>query len=410
MSVLPSPTGPCPIGTLTRHWVDHDRRDIFAGPGAGPRELMVQLWYPARPDPGAPRAAYVDDPRTLEQLALLMELPRSAFAGTGSIRTHAVRDAPVAKEQEAYPVLVFSHGRCEVREHNTFQVEELASHGYVVVTIDHPSAASGASFPDGRLVEFDARLLPPWPRYAPDDPEAALLDSVIPFLADDVHFVLRRIAALNADPEDVLGGAWILAASAVFGVSLGGVVVAEACVREPAFAAVLDDGWLRAPERPRRRAWPASMWMSRDAATMRREGRGEYDITRANGSMRAAFEGLSADGLLRPPPEGCAGALARPATGVARRPLVRGATGSDASAGSCLSRERERMPAPPSDRPAIVIVAEDDTTRMRIRETLSRWFSNDYRIVEVEASSDVIDEVSRIRDADAEVALVIAEQ
>jgi hypothetical protein len=135
-----------------------------------------------------------------------MELPRSAFAGTGSIRTHAVRDAPVAKEQEAYPVLVFSHGRCEVREHNTFRVEELASHGYVVVTIDHPSAASGVRFPDGRLVEFDARLLPPWPRYAPDDPEAALLDSVIPFLADDVHFVLRRIAALNADPEEVLGG------------------------------------------------------------------------------------------------------------------------------------------------------------------------------------------------------------
>jgi hypothetical protein len=59
---------------------------------------------------------------------------------------------------------------------------------------------------------------------------------------------------------------------------------------------------------------------------------------------------------------------------------------------------------------AIVIVAKDDTTRMRIRETLSQWFSNDYRIVEVEASSDVIDEVSRIRDADAEVALVIAEQ
>jgi Platelet-activating factor acetylhydrolase, isoform II len=155
MSVLPSPTGPCPIGTLTRHWVDHDRRAIFAGPGAGPRELMAQLWYPARPDSGAPRAAYVDDPRTLEQLALLMELPRSAFAGTGSIRTHAVRDAPVAKEQEAYPVLVFSHGRCEVCEHNTFQVEELASHGCVVVTIDDPSAASGVRFPDGRLVEFE---------------------------------------------------------------------------------------------------------------------------------------------------------------------------------------------------------------------------------------------------------------
>jgi hypothetical protein len=44
MSVLPSPTGPCPIGTLTRHWVDHDRRDIFAGTAllemdAAPRKM-----------------------------------------------------------------------------------------------------------------------------------------------------------------------------------------------------------------------------------------------------------------------------------------------------------------------------------------------------------------------------------
>ena len=170
MSVLPGPTGRYPIGTLTRHWVDHDRREIFAGPDGGPRELMVQVWYPARAGATSPRAPYVDDARTLERLALLMGLPRRAFEGLASVLTHAVRDAPVADDGLAYPVLLFSHGRCGVREHNTFQVEELASHGYVVVTIDHPYAASGVRFPDGRLVEFDPRLLPPWPRHDPEDP------------------------------------------------------------------------------------------------------------------------------------------------------------------------------------------------------------------------------------------------
>jgi hypothetical protein len=142
---------------------------------------------------------------------------------------------------------------------------------------------------------------------------------------------------------------------------------------------------------------------------MRREGRGEYDITWANGSMRAAFEGLSAGGLLRPPPEGCAGLLdQRPGSHADLSFEVRrAATRLPAHA---YPGKGNAMPAPPSHRPAIVIVAEDDATRMRIRETLSRRFSNDYRIVEVEASSDVIDEVSRIRDTDAEVALVIAEQ
>jgi len=152
------------------------------------------------------------------------------------------------------------------------------------------------------------------------------------------------------------------------------------------------------------------MWMSRDAATMRREGRGEYDITRANGSTRAAFEGLPPTAFFDRHLKG------------APAPLLDQRPGSHADLSFEVRRAATRvpahahpgkgnaMPAPPSHRPAIVIVAEDDTTRMRIRETLSRWFSNDYRIVEVEASSDVIDEVSRIRDADAEVALVIAEQ
>ena len=90
MTVLPPPTGPYAIGTVTRRWTDPDRPDIFVGPNAGPRELMVQLWYPAEPQPGARVAPYVEDPRTLEQLALLMKLPRDAFAHLGDVRTHAV--------------------------------------------------------------------------------------------------------------------------------------------------------------------------------------------------------------------------------------------------------------------------------------------------------------------------------
>jgi dienelactone hydrolase len=293
MPVLPTPSGPYPIGT-----VDTGRRDLFAGPDAGPRQLLVQLWYPARTVPGGPYAPYVEDPRTLERLASLMRLPRDAFAHLGSVSTHAVLEASVAGEGSTYPVVLFSHGRCGVREHNTVLVEELASHGYVVVTIDHPHAASGVRFPDGRFVEFDARLLPPWPRHAPNDPEAALLDGVVPYLADDVRFVIRRLATLDSDVDEPLHGRLDLDHVGMFGVSLGGVIAAEACVREPALTAVLSlDAYVPQDALDTGLEVPV-MWISRDAATMRREGWDDYDVTTAHRSMRAAFEALPGAGYI----------------------------------------------------------------------------------------------------------------
>ena len=88
--------------------------------------------YQSSPLFGA-NAPYVEDPRTLERLASLMRLPRDAFAHLGSVSTHAVLEASVAGEGSTYPVVLFSHGRCGVREHNTVLVEELdvvgAAHG-----------------------------------------------------------------------------------------------------------------------------------------------------------------------------------------------------------------------------------------------------------------------------------------
>ena len=58
---FPHPTGHHGIGTVTYHWVDADRPEAFTADPDDRRELMVQLWYPAPPDPAAPRAPYVRD-------------------------------------------------------------------------------------------------------------------------------------------------------------------------------------------------------------------------------------------------------------------------------------------------------------------------------------------------------------
>jgi hypothetical protein len=121
----------------------------------------------------------------------------------------------------------------------------------------------------------------------------------VPYLAADVGFVLDRLTAVNgSDPLGVLTGRIDLRRAGAFGLSLGGEVVAEACRTDPRLLACLPmDVWMPADvlrdglHRP-------TMWITRDAATMRSEGWTDADVDRTLGTITAAFDGLSGDGYL----------------------------------------------------------------------------------------------------------------
>src|SRR3569833_1313308 len=87
---FPRPSGPYGIGTMTYHWIDQDRPELCTASPDDHREVMVQLWYPARPEPSAPRVPYVPDAAILAPLARLAELPGFSFSHLGYVRTHAV--------------------------------------------------------------------------------------------------------------------------------------------------------------------------------------------------------------------------------------------------------------------------------------------------------------------------------
>ncbi|WP_327003867.1 acetylhydrolase [Dactylosporangium sp. NBC_01737] len=145
--VLPAPTGPFPVGTVALHLVDRSRPDPVAGSGHH-RELMVSVWYPARDVARFPRAPWLADAAVR---ALLAEngFPPDAVS-TAFTDGHV--GAPVRRAGERLPVVVFSHGAHGHRAEYTIVVQELASHGYVVVTVDHTYDAFTV-FPDGRLLE-----------------------------------------------------------------------------------------------------------------------------------------------------------------------------------------------------------------------------------------------------------------
>ncbi|MFD4438275.1 alpha/beta hydrolase family protein [Nocardia sp. NPDC058519] len=144
--VLPSPVGALPVGTTTLHLVDPARPDPFAPDRT--RELMVSVFYPATDVERHPRAHYVSTELIpgLEQ-SLGVELP-------GAL-TNSHRDAP-ARAEAAYPVVLYTPGAGVSRLFGTGLAEDLASRGYVVVTVDHTYEAPVVEFPGGRLVRAAA--------------------------------------------------------------------------------------------------------------------------------------------------------------------------------------------------------------------------------------------------------------
>ncbi|KOR89283.1 alpha/beta hydrolase family protein [Paenibacillus solani] len=102
---LPQVTGPYPVATATYSYADKNRIEEFTDQKDN-RFVNVEFWYPEQAD------------------------------GT-------------------YPLLVFSHGAFGIKTSNTSTFTELASHGYVVVSIDHPYHSFYTVSEDGKVVTIN---------------------------------------------------------------------------------------------------------------------------------------------------------------------------------------------------------------------------------------------------------------
>jgi predicted dienelactone hydrolase len=290
---FPQPDGPYPVGTVVYDWRDAARPDVFTANPADRRELVAQVWYPARSSAGARRAPYVEHPEALGALARLLHVPSGFLAHLRYVTTNAVTSSPVA-DGAPFPVLVFLSGRGGYRQSNTVQVEALVSHGYAVVGLDQPHVASGVVFADGRLVAMDSRL------FDPAHPgHSAFLDEVLPFLAEDVRFALDQLAAVNqSDPHGILTGRLDLGHAGILGISLGGIVAGEACHVDPRLRACLVMDAFMPGDVVRAGLRQPTLWLSRDARTMQLEGWQQHDIDETQSTIRAVYDQLPGDGYL----------------------------------------------------------------------------------------------------------------
>ncbi|TCO47573.1 platelet-activating factor acetylhydrolase isoform II [Kribbella antiqua] len=243
--LLPPPTGRKALGTTALHLVDRSRPDPTMP--SGKRELMISLWYPASVVGSAPYAKYmpartaveVDDAWTGEYG---LALPTGTFDFLHT-QTNSRVDAPM--QPLPHPVVLFSPGYQYSRFVNTSQVEDLASRGYVVVTMDH-THETPVEFPGGRF-------LPGVP--ADQLPDPAFTRTAMQTRTADARFVLDQLERIaggenpDAEGNDLppgLGAGLDLDKVGMFGFSLGGYATANTLLEDDRFGAGLNlDGTLQ---------------------------------------------------------------------------------------------------------------------------------------------------------------------
>jgi len=223
---LPQPTGPFALGTQVFQIADASRRDPN-DPGR-PREMRVQIWFPAERS-SAPQASYVIDDNLLSAMkkSEYLDLPPEMLDKWSNLRTHAVSRAQAVAKPTTFPLIIFSPGFGVSRVNYTAIVEELASHGLIVLTLDHPYAGLTV-FPDGRVLSFS-------PAGGGDDELRLRVEE----MARDAIFILDSILqsktelgqfSTRVDRKHIT----------VTGHSLGGMMALEALRQDGRFSSAID--------------------------------------------------------------------------------------------------------------------------------------------------------------------------
>lgn len=229
-SFLPPLTGSYEVGVKSYHLMDDSRDEPFTESTDDHRELMMQIWYPSVNTTDATVYDYMD-PTTFQWLKTqspvpLFTIPSDAYR---FVRPHAKQDVMLALSEKPYPVLIFSHGYDGVYQIYTSFIEDMVSHGYIVVSINHPHIAGITVFPDGKSID-----IAPVPIKNREEHFYLSLRTVV----EDAKFVLDQISQFN-QTVGPWQGRFDLSRVGMYGHSFGGAATAVCCLEDDRFKAGL---------------------------------------------------------------------------------------------------------------------------------------------------------------------------
>ncbi len=234
--LLPTLTGPYRVGRASFHRTDASRAEPFTKDTADHRQILFHIWYPAEPTGGSV-AQYID-------VLPDDEIFRKSYSFVGierliRTRSHAFTGVKVSGAKKRFPVIIFSHGLGTVSALYAAILENLASHGYIVVGVDSPFFSAALKMPDGRIIRNESQRNR---RKGAREEEAVIQ-------AQDLIFVLNELERLHKNDSDKrFTGRFDIQRVGVFGHSRGGFAAPHACLLDRRFQACLNlDGYSLTP-------------------------------------------------------------------------------------------------------------------------------------------------------------------
>ncbi len=215
---LPPPSGPHAIGARDVQW-DTGREESFTTDPNDTRMLVARVWYPT--EASGPRTPYMASPAISQALADQFGIPAFLLDGVAHAKTNAVVNAPQA--DGSFPLVIFSPGLGGSRTQNTVWAENLASHGYIVVAVDHPYDSAAVVLEDGTVIRSSLATT------GDDETDQRIANELASIRADDLLSTLDYF-------ETILPSATVATA----GHSIGGAAAILAAARDPRVDAVVD--------------------------------------------------------------------------------------------------------------------------------------------------------------------------
>ncbi|HJS20303.1 MAG TPA: hypothetical protein VJ785_16260 [Anaerolineales bacterium] len=234
---IPTPDGPYPVGTRIYELTDSSRKELYSGQD-GARRFQIQVWYPAEPAPSDERAHWMHHAEVFSRSIseALLELPSFFLDHLELVKIPAYRNAKVTSSNERFPIILFSHGWNGFNAQNSGQALQLASHGYVVVGMQHTYGAVVTVFEDGTIAKNNPAALP---MDAPDDIYDIAADQLADQWAGDMAYTLDFLAGQNGDSDSPFFEKLDLSLVGAYGHSTGGGAVIQFCGTDPRCKALL---------------------------------------------------------------------------------------------------------------------------------------------------------------------------
>ncbi len=228
---FPIPSGQWKVGTSNLTWNLPSHSGIIA-----------KIWYPSSTTQNShsPYIDYLD--RTLSVITTRLNPLSKLILNRlylGRIQTPSEINATLAQSQDGFPIILLSPGFGGVNFLNTFYALEFASHGFIVIGINHPGWSSGTLLVDGSQVVFNQV------DFNDVDRADTLFAEIISQKANNLSAVLDEVLKLNITTDS-----WLyqkIHPTKIFaaGHSSGGSASFVACGTDPRIARSVNlDGFL----------------------------------------------------------------------------------------------------------------------------------------------------------------------